>query len=577
MDAAGLRAEKENVGSEIEGLKEKMREDGKRLGEVRAGLEKTRKRLEALERKEVEWRRLSEELAGKKRALALVSAGIEAGASEEKRMEAQAALETALRALGEKNSLLREAEGKICEASKTLGGMEQAEKELEKKSFEKKELEKKRKMLPLSLKELQAEKEKAAERAEQSRAFISVQKAEMMKVKHAIQELEREVSACPVCGTPLQRQKRLALLQEKREHEMGLARVISDKEAELALQKKEAENAGKNYALVEEIEERLNVLKNAEKELAGLLEEKKGLERWLEETVGKKAALEREVEVKRKAALEKERRLREIERALEEKRKAEELKAEIRKIEETMRLEKFDEREVALAREESRRGEVEAEKLKAEIEGARKLAEEKNRLFESLKKRLGDVEKVSERLGSMIAAGELLAVWENALVETQAALRENYVKEISQALELVWPVVYPYKDFSSARLNASAEDYSLELKAAQGGWIQVEGRTSGGERACAALALRIAFATVLVPNLSWLFLDEPTHNLDSEAVAALAKALRDEVPKIVGQTIVITHDEHLKKAASGKTYVFAREKAGGKTVVEEAAVEEAGE
>ena len=68
---------------------------------------------------------------------------------------------------------------------------------------------------------------------------------------------------------------------------------------------------------------------------------------------------------------------------------------------------------------------------------------------------------------------------------------------------------------------------------------------------------------VLVPNLNWLILDEPTHNLDEEAVRSLSRALYEQIPNIVDQTFVITHDENLKDAASGSLYIFTRDKSKG--------------
>ena len=42
---------------------------------------------------------------------------------------------------------------------------------------------------------------------------------------------------------------------------------------------------------------------------------------------------------------------------------------------------------------------------------------------------------------------------------------------------------------------------------------------SGGERSIACLAMRIAMAMVIVPNLRWLILDEPTHNIDEQGIS----------------------------------------------------------
>jgi DNA repair exonuclease SbcCD ATPase subunit len=102
-------------------------------------------------------------------------------------------------------------------------------------------------------------------------------------------------------------------------------------------------------------------------------------------------------------------------------------------------------------------------------------------------------------------------------------------------------------------------DYNLELQDRLGNWITVD-LVSGGERSMACLALRIAFAKVLVPNFKLLILDEPTHNLDSRGVEELSNALRDRVSDLVDQVLVITHDERLEKAVTGACYRLNRNK-----------------
>jgi len=70
--------------------------------------------------------------------------------------------------------------------------------------------------------------------------------------------------------------------------------------------------------------------------------------------------------------------------------------------------------------------------------------------------------------------------------------------------------------------------------------------------------LRIAFALVLAPQLRWLVLDEPTHNLDSKSVSELARVLRDKISEFVDQVFIITHDHTLENAVSGYLYKFEK-------------------
>lgn len=74
----------------------------------------------------------------------------------------------------------------------------------------------------------------------------------------------------------------------------------------------------------------------------------------------------------------------------------------------------------------------------------------------------------------------------------------------------------------------------------------------------AALTLRLALALLLAPNLKWLILDEPTHNLDQAAVEELASCLREKISSIVEQVFLITHDESLAEAVTGKLYKLER-------------------
>jgi exonuclease SbcC len=143
----------------------------------------------------------------------------------------------------------------------------------------------------------------------------------------------------------------------------------------------------------------------------------------------------------------------------------------------------------------------------------------------------------------------------------QGKLREEFTEETNTALGDVWMRLYPYADYNGLRLAIDpAGDYILQLKRRDGNWINVEGVTSGGERSTACLALRIALSLVLTQNLSWLVLDEPTHNLDRRAIAELAVTLREHLPKIVDQVFIITHEEELESAASGKLYRLDRAK-----------------
>jgi DNA repair exonuclease SbcCD ATPase subunit len=240
------------------------------------------------------------------------------------------------------------------------------------------------------------------------------------------------------------------------------------------------------------------------------------------------------------------------------------LEAKKRELEEIS----FDKNELS----EIRGGSSEKEKMLAGADARAgvlvKLVSEREKHCKILGKQLLDLTQASKSAGELQEGISQIQIFQNALVQTQSELRKDLVDSVNEEMQEQFKSVYPYGDFESIRLLASEDDYSLELLKS-GEWVGVEA-LSGGERACAAIALRIAFATVLAPSLKWLVLDEPTHNLDSEAVKLLGRAVHEGIPQAVEQVFVITHEEALKEGATGKVFSVSRDKEGmGYSVVEE--------
>ncbi len=195
-------------------------------------------------------------------------------------------------------------------------------------------------------------------------------------------------------------------------------------------------------------------------------------------------------------------------------------------------------------------------KIKSKIELKRsyeltlaKIAEIKKNIIEQ-EKQMINVEEATKNIG----------IFANCLSATQVELRSSMIETINSAMNMIWSAVYPYKDFTDARLSVVEGGYDLEVKTRNDKWVRVEGILSGGERSAAALCIRIAFALVLTKKLSMLILDEPTHNLDSNAVLKLSAMLRDDLPKLVEQIFIITHDKELEAAASSNLYLLTRNK-----------------
>ncbi|MCL5008390.1 MAG: hypothetical protein M1156_00680, partial [Candidatus Marsarchaeota archaeon] len=166
-----------------------------------------------------------------------------------------------------------------------------------------------------------------------------------------------------------------------------------------------------------------------------------------------------------------------------------------------------------------------------------------------------------------------LSKFRNALSETQSALRKRLVSSVNDIMESIWPNLYPYGDYAGIMLSATDDDYVLQLRSLKDGeyvWENVNSTASGGERSIACIVMRIAFSLVLVPNLRWLILDEPTHNIDSNGIAKFVRLLNENLPGIIEQIFIITHDEQLKQVSSGTIYSLSREKEiNGTSIVQE--------
>ncbi|MDD3083624.1 MAG: AAA family ATPase, partial [Candidatus ainarchaeum sp.] len=180
--------------------------------------------------------------------------------------------------------------------------------------------------------------------------------------------------------------------------------------------------------------------------------------------------------------------------------------------------------------------------------------------IERIKKIKNNIEIIEKKYLKSEKASEKLGIFETCLIATQNELRETLLENINNAMSQIWSSLYPYKDFVDARLCVIENGYDLQVLTRNGNWIRVEGILSGGERSAAAICIRIAFALVLTKQLSLFILDEPTHNLDKNAIARLSEMLNLSMPELVEQIFIITHEKEMEKAATSNLYLLQRNK-----------------
>ncbi|MFA6908189.1 MAG: hypothetical protein WC263_05175, partial [Candidatus Micrarchaeia archaeon] len=223
----------------------------------------------------------------------------------------------------------------------------------------------------------------------------------------------------------------------------------------------------------------------------------------------------------------------------------------------------FDEEKYEAARKAAEEMAVALARVESDFSGEERRLELVANLREVLEAELAEMKGKAHLAEKYAAAAQEMAIYKNGLSAAQSELRFTLVEEINEALAEVWPAIYPYADYDSVKLEADEKDYRLLMH--KDIWREVDSVASGGERACLCLSLRIAFATVLTPDIGWLILDEPTHNLDAEAVTLLAEAINQKIPSIVEQTFVITHDPALGESAEGSVFRLERDKSKGES------------
>ena len=57
-----------------------------------------------------------------------------------------------------------------------------------------------------------------------------------------------------------------------------------------------------------------------------------------------------------------------------------------------------------------------------------------------------------------------------------------------------------------------------------------------------------------------LVLDEPTANLDRNAIHVMSTTLRERINEFIDQVFIITHEEELEEAVTGNAYRLERDK-----------------
>jgi len=411
--------------------------------------------------------------------------------------------------------------------------------------------------------------EKKKEEIEKASSEISSINTTIKDLNSFIQHLSSPENKCPICESVLTPERKNLLIKQKQDQlkklEDRLGDLIMSRQNLTEILNKLEDSAKKiseMYLQIRDLQEVQKELENSEKVLAELnsfvLQAEKNFAIIKSDLERLEKQIKEEENKKRKYEI----LLIQLEDLEEKKKRSEELKLRIEEIKK-----KIDEEELKLKGKDLAKMEEilkqiisKESEIKTKLQSYDSFIQEKELRKRENEEKLKNLEKQKKEIKRLEGLVRDLKIFNSALEETQLELRSYFVEVVNNAMNKLWNTLYPYQDFVSIKLNAEEGDYILQLQGRDGIWVNVEGNVSGGERSIACLALRIALALALAPQLRILVLDEPTANLDAKAISELTITLRERISEFIDQTFLITHQPELEDAATGSIYMLEREK-----------------
>lgn len=373
-------------------------------------------------------------------------------------------------------------------------------------------------------------------------------------VEKSILELSKGFSKCPVCDSSLSKEQlseKLSLkknnLKEFNEKLINVNNQIISLEKEKKELEVEEKNFEKNKIIDEKIKETIEKIDATEKELTLFTKELNEVEPVVDLSSFENEILKEKDEILKK------------EEFLENKSNLEKLKIENEDVTEKITSLNYNEDKYISFLTEYKGLDNSLASLKDKKKYFSESLDSLNKQIEIVFKIEKQLKSLKEKHSTLSLKKQDLSYFLKSIENTQLQLRKVLINDVNNVLSVIWPKVYPYKDYLSARLNAK-NDYILEVLTQKNDWIRVEGLLSGGERACASLSIRIAISLALTKKLGLLILDEPTHNLDEKTIDALSFILEEELPDLVDQIFIVTHDKKLLETLNANKYIIERDK-----------------
>ncbi len=543
---------------ELEKLREEYKreeEEKKKEEEEVKEIEKEIKKKEDVLKKEEEKKKLLEEIEKRENTLLGIVKELEEYRKKESNVEEiERELREKMREKEEVERKLKERRKYHVEVNSRLNFIKKKVEEEKEKEKERKEIEEKIKRMVLgNVESLGREKEKIIEE-------ISRRKSVIENSEESLEKIKKGEGKCPVCLKPLSEVEKEEIGKHWREEIIKNKEMVErgkEKLEEVERKIKEEEKKRREKEKLEGMLEKIKVgdISKLEGDVERLGREKGIVEKEIEELMKREKGFIEAIEELRQ----KKKRAVEVEEKKKKLKKAEEL---LKKLEEKKKEVKVDENLIYKLREDLKELYSKVGKKKGYLENIKKVMLSHKRLIEEKEENLRRMEKIGEKISKLSKIVEDLSIAKIVIEKVQEEARKNLLKSINISLNSLWRLLYPYNDYREVEIKAEGNSY-LFLANDGKEWVEVERVFSGGEKSIFVLSLRLAIASVVMSKLRFIILDEPTHNLDDNAVNRLAEVIDKELPEMLGQFIIVTHDERLKNIENGKIFYFEREKQGG--------------
>ena len=573
LDIEKIKGELKSFNAELDSLKENKAKLEKLFAKIDIEAKDVESRLRKLKGEYARKTVLAKEIAELKSKMDFINSEIEKIGKD--KLPAKADLENEMKALSKQISGIREREQDSREEersqSKKLGEIDALVKQIKSKIAERDGLQKE-----LGNKDLEKEEKLLKECLEHIHSLerkLAACESEKEESRKWAEELQKHLSKCPVCERELDDQMRKRLIEGKNS-------ILENSEKSIRILEKEIKERKLSIDKKAEDLDRIRLANSRLKDYVGLdAQLKKGisdeeiLRKSYEKLKEKVEELRKESDMINKKIAELSSKKEKSERLENYREKAGELDSKFKS--KSAEIKGIDVDEGTVEKVQKAFTEISSSKasISSDLQAHDRYLSEKQRQIDQKREQMTTIEKMLGDVNKKKLANESLMKFKNALEETQTIMRSKLISSINDVMQSVWPEIYPYNDYVGIKLDAKANDYVLMVKTSNNGnenWERVQAIASGGEKSIACLAMRVAFSLVLVPNLKWIILDEPTHNIDEQGIDKFIKVFNETLPRIIDQIFIITHDEALKQAASSKTYLLTRNKGeNGPTVVQE--------